>query len=125
MKISNAIKLALPLAIAGAFVSVSAEERVLNVTNWAEYMAEDTISNFEEETGIKVTFDPYDSVETIDSKLLAGSTGYDVVSHSGSAIARFVTLRTRSSALTETNAPAIARGNASFMAFEIFIKNSS
>jgi putrescine transport system substrate-binding protein len=90
MKISNAIKLALPLAIAGAFVSVSAEERVLNVTNWAEYMAEDTISNFEEETGIKVTFDPYDSVETIDSKLLAGSTGYDVVSHSGSAIARLI-----------------------------------
>jgi putrescine transport system substrate-binding protein len=90
MKISNAIKVALPLAIAGAFVSVSAEERVLNVTNWAEYMAEDTISNFEEETGIKVTFDPYDSVETIDSKLLAGSTGYDVVSHSGSAIARLI-----------------------------------
>ena len=53
MKISNAIKLALPLAIAGAFVSVSAEERVLNVTNWAEYMAEDTISNFEEEMSHK------------------------------------------------------------------------
>ena len=62
----------------------------LNVTNWAEYIAEDTISNFEEETGIDVIYDFYDSVEAIDSKLLAGSTGYDVVSHSSSQIARLI-----------------------------------
>ena len=69
--------------------SVSAEG-TLNVTNWAEYIAEDTISNFEEEYGIKVTYDVYDSVEAIDSKLLAGNTGYDVVSHSGSSVARLI-----------------------------------
>jgi putrescine transport system substrate-binding protein len=63
---------------------------VLNVTNWDEYIAEDTISNFEAEYDIKVTYDVYDSVEAIDSKLLAGSTGYDVVSHSGSSIARLI-----------------------------------
>ena len=62
----------------------------LNVTNWAEYIAEDTISNFAEEFDVEVTYDNYDSVEAIDSKLLAGSTGYDVVSHAGSAIGRLI-----------------------------------
>ena len=65
-------------------------EGTLNVTNWAEYIAEDTIANFEKEYDIKVTYDSYDSAESIDSKLLAGSTGYDVVSHSGSMIARLI-----------------------------------
>ena len=65
-------------------------EEVLHVTNWAEYIAEDTISNFEKETGIKVVYDHYDSVEAIDSKLLAGNSGYDVVSHSSTQIARLI-----------------------------------
>ena len=69
--------------------SVSAAGK-LNVTNWAEYIAEDTISNFAAEYDIEVTYDNYDSVEAIDSKLLAGSTGYDVVSHSSSSIARLI-----------------------------------
>jgi putrescine transport system substrate-binding protein len=62
----------------------------LNVYNWAEYIGEETIANFEKEYDIKVTYDNYDSVETVDAKLLAGNTGYDVVSHSGSAIGRLV-----------------------------------
>ncbi len=62
----------------------------LNVSNWAEYMAEDTISNFAEEYDIEVIFTPYDSVEAIDSKLLAGSSGYDVVSHAASQTARLI-----------------------------------
>ena len=61
----------------------------LNVSNWAEYMAEDTIPNFEKEFDVEVTFTPYDSVEAIDSKLLAGSSGYDVVSHAASQISQF------------------------------------
>ena len=68
----------------------AAAEGVLNVTNWAEYIGEETIANFEKEFDIKVTYDNYDSVESIDSKLLAGSTGYDVVSHSATAIARLI-----------------------------------
>ena len=76
--------------LAGGGVAVHAQDQVLNVTNWGEYIAEDTIANFEEEFGIKVVYDAYDSVESIDSKLLAGSTGYDVVSHSGSFIARLI-----------------------------------
>lgn len=62
----------------------------LNVTNWADYVAEDTISNFEKEFDVKVTYDTYDSVESIDAKLLAGSTGYDVVLHAGSFVARLL-----------------------------------
>jgi len=63
---------------------------VLNVTNWAEYIAEDTISNFEKEFDVKVIYDVYDSAEAIDAKLLAGSSGYDVVSHSGSSVGRLI-----------------------------------
>ncbi|MHC4220926.1 MAG: extracellular solute-binding protein [Planctomycetota bacterium] len=62
----------------------------LNVTNWAEYIAEDTISNFAKEYDVKVTYDTYESVEAIDAKLLAGNSGYDVVSHSGSAVGRLI-----------------------------------
>ncbi len=63
----------------------------LNVSNWAEYMAEDTIDNFAKEYDVEVTFTPYDSVEAIDSKLLAGNSGYDVVSHAASQAARLMT----------------------------------
>lgn len=67
-----------------------AQDRVLNVTNWAEYIAEDTVANFEKETGIRVVYDTYDSVEAIDAKLLAGNSGYDVVVHASSQIARLI-----------------------------------
>ena len=62
----------------------------LNVSNWAEYMAEDTIANFAKEYDVEVTFTPYDSAEAIDAKLLAGSSGYDVVSHASSMVARLI-----------------------------------
>ena len=62
----------------------------LNVSNWAEYMAEDTIENFAKEYDIEVTFTPYDSAEAIDAKLLAGNSGYDVVSHASSFVARLI-----------------------------------
>jgi len=56
-----------------------AEDKVLNVYNWSDYIAEDTISNFEERTGIKVNYDVFDSNEVLEAKLLAGNSGYDVV----------------------------------------------
>jgi putrescine transport system substrate-binding protein len=62
----------------------------LKVYNWAEYIGEETIANFEKEFDVKVTYDNYDSVETADAKLLAGGSGYDVVSHSGSSIGRLI-----------------------------------
>lgn len=57
----------------------SGEDNVLNIYNWSDYIGEDTIKNFEKETGIKVRYDTYDSNETLHAKLVAGKTGYDIV----------------------------------------------
>jgi putrescine transport system substrate-binding protein len=57
----------------------AAEEKVLNLYNWSDYIAEDTIRNFEKETGIKVRYDTFDANEILHAKLIAGRTGYDVV----------------------------------------------
>ena len=63
-------------------------ENVVNVYNWAEYIAPDTIEKFEAEYGIKVNYDMYDSSEVVDVKLLAGNSGYDVVVHSNQFASR-------------------------------------
>jgi putrescine transport system substrate-binding protein len=55
------------------------EEKVLNIYNWSDYIAVDTIQNFEKETGIKVRYDTYDNNEILHAKLVAGKTGYDIV----------------------------------------------
>lgn len=55
------------------------EEKVLNIYNWSDYIAPDTIQNFEKETGIKVRYDTYDNNEILHAKLVAGKTGYDIV----------------------------------------------
>jgi putrescine transport system substrate-binding protein len=55
------------------------EEKVINVYNWSDYIAEDTLANFEKETGIKVRYDNFDNNEILHAKLVAGKTGYDVV----------------------------------------------
>jgi putrescine transport system substrate-binding protein len=72
--------LALALAATGAAaLAQAAEPKVLNVYNWSDYIAEDTIRNFEKETGIKVRYDNYDNNEILQAKLMAGKTGYDIV----------------------------------------------
>lgn len=60
----------------------------LKIYNWSDYIAEDTISNFEAETGIKVTYDMYDSNEVLEAKILAGSSGYDLVVPTADFLAR-------------------------------------
>ena len=57
----------------------AADPKVLNIYNWSDYIAEDTIKNFEKETGIKVRYDTYDNNEILHAKLVAGKTGYDIV----------------------------------------------
>ena len=69
----SALALSLIAATAGA------QEKVVNVYNWADYIAPDTIKNFEKETGIKVRYDNFDSNEALHAKLVAGKSGYDVV----------------------------------------------
>lgn len=52
---------------------------VLNVLNWSDYIGNNTIAQYEKETGVKVKYDALDSDDTLQAKLLSGSTGYDVV----------------------------------------------
>lgn len=68
--------------------ALAAEEKVLNLYNWTDYIGETTIADFEKETGIKVNYDTYDSNETLDAKLLTGNTGYDVTFPSATFFAR-------------------------------------
>ena len=56
------------------------EEPVLHIYNWADYVGHDTVAEFERETHIKVIYELYDSNETLEAKLLAGRSGYDIVS---------------------------------------------
>ena len=67
-----------------------AQENVVNVYNWSDYIAEDTVAKFEAETGIKVNYDVFDSNELVEAKLLAGASGYDVVVPSGFFLERQV-----------------------------------
>lgn len=55
------------------------DAKALNFYNWTEYIAEDTIPNFEKRTGIKVTYDNYASNDTLFAKISAGATGYDII----------------------------------------------
>ncbi len=63
-------------------------EKIVNVINWSDYIAEDTNANFEKATGIKVVYDVFDSNEVLETKLLAGSSGYDVVVPSSDFLGR-------------------------------------
>lgn len=56
-----------------------AEDKVVHVYNWSDYIAADTLTQFEAKTGIKVIYDVYDSNEVLEAKILAGGSGYDVV----------------------------------------------
>ena len=84
--LAGAASLALLAGTAGA----ADEEKVLHVYNWVDYIGETTIADFEEETGIKVVYDTYDASETVDAKLLAGSSGYDVLIHAGSFMPKLI-----------------------------------
>jgi putrescine transport system substrate-binding protein len=63
----------------------------LNIYNWADYINPDAITDFEKEYGIDVTYDIYDSSEIVDTKLMTGRSGYDVVVHAASFTARLAT----------------------------------
>ena len=56
-----------------------AQERVVNIYNWTDYIDQSVLAGFARETGIKVRYDVFDSLETLEAKLLAGHSGYDVV----------------------------------------------
>ena len=71
--------LILSVALGSLSSAAAAQNNELHVYNWSDYIAEDTIAKFEAETGIKVTYDVYDSNEVLEAKMLTGNSGYDVV----------------------------------------------
>lgn len=82
--------------VAGALMVVSvgtlaAEQKTLHIYNWSDYIAPDTVANFEKETGINVIYDVFDSNEVLEGKLMAGSTGFDLVVPSASFLERQLT----------------------------------
>ncbi|MGF6150888.1 putrescine transport system substrate-binding protein [Pseudomonas fluorescens] len=82
-------KTLLALSLMGVMAGAAqADDKVLHVYNWSDYIAPDTIANFEKESGIKVVYDVFDSNETLEAKLLAGKSGYDVVVPSNNFLAK-------------------------------------
>lgn len=68
-----------PVAQAPVAAPVAAEEKVLNIYNWPDYIPEGMVAAFEQETGIKVNYDTFETNEALHAKLVAGNTGYDIV----------------------------------------------
>ncbi len=84
------VKKLLPLALAALFSSAGHAAQTVSVYNWTDYIGETTLADFQAKTGIKVIYDVFDSNETLEGKLLAGRTGYDVVVPSNHFLARQV-----------------------------------
>ena len=82
--------LGLPAALASAQQQPrpATTEKVVNVFNWSDYIDPKVLEDFTHETGIKVVYDTYDSNEILETRLLAGKTGYDVVVPSATFLAR-------------------------------------
>jgi putrescine transport system substrate-binding protein len=68
----------------------NAEDPVVNVYNWSDYVGEGVLDDFTKETGIKVVYDTYDSMEMMETKLLAGGSGYDIVVPTDRNLARLI-----------------------------------
>jgi putrescine transport system substrate-binding protein len=78
----------LPLCLAGGIAC--AQEKVVNVYNWNDYIDPKVLEEFTKETGIKVVYDTYDNNEIVETKLLTGKSGYDIVVPSGPFLQRLV-----------------------------------
>jgi putrescine transport system substrate-binding protein len=83
--------LTLGLALLAPAAASAQPERVVNVYNWSDYIDPDVIEAFTKETGIKVRYDTFDANETLETKLLAGKSGYDVVVPTGYFLQRQIT----------------------------------
>jgi putrescine transport system substrate-binding protein len=75
------------LALAGPAL---AEDKVVNVYNWSDYVGEGVLDDFTKATGIKVVYDVYDSMEVLETKILAGGSGYDVIVPTDRNLARLI-----------------------------------
>ncbi len=72
----------------GGLTAANSQERVVNVFNWSDYIEPSILEDFTKETGIKVVYDVFDSNEILETKLLAGASGYDIVVPTASFLSR-------------------------------------
>ena len=87
-QLSRLFGLALAVGLGSAPASTAAAEAVLHVANWTDYIDQKALEEFTKETGIKVVYDTYDSNEILETRLLAGGTGYDIVVPSATFLQR-------------------------------------
>src|SRR5262245_20344050 len=80
-------------AVALSLSPARAQERTVNFYNWSNYMAPWVLEDFTKETGIKVVYDTFDANETLETRLLAGKSGYDVVVPTGYFLQRQITAK--------------------------------
>jgi putrescine transport system substrate-binding protein len=80
--------LASAVLVAGVVTTANAQERTVNVFNWSDYIEPSILEDFTKETGIKVVYDVFDSNEILETKLLAGASGYDIVVPTASFLSR-------------------------------------
>ena len=101
------VAIILAAAVAAFATGADAQERVVNIYNWSDYIDPDVLTQFTEETGIKVVYDNYDNNEIVESKLGAGDSGYDVVVPSAPNVARLIQAGTVLTPLDKAKLPNI------------------
>jgi putrescine transport system substrate-binding protein len=80
---ARTVAFALVATASGFFVPAAATERIVNFYNWSDYIAPTVLPGFEKQTGIRVNYDTFDSNDLLETKLLAGNSGYDLVVPTG------------------------------------------
>jgi len=92
--------------VVAAFASLSppakAQDRTVNFYNWSNYMAPGVLEDFTRETGIKVVYDTFDANETLETRLLAGKSGYDVVVPTAYFLQRQITAKVFRSSINQS-----------------------
>ncbi len=83
---AGAAALAMPYVARNAFAAAGE----VKIYNWVDYIGETTIADFEKATGLKVIYDTYDAAETVEAKVMAGSTGYDIIDIASTNLPRFI-----------------------------------
>jgi len=84
------MRLAASLLLLAVATPLMAEPKQLNLYNWADYVAPQALARFQAETGIRVKYDTFDSTDVLESKLMTGGSGYDVVFPASSGLSRAI-----------------------------------
>ncbi|MDX1370735.1 extracellular solute-binding protein, partial [Pseudomonas sp.] len=84
------MRVAASLLLLAFILPAHAQEKALNLYSWSSYIPEQALKRFKDETGIRVKYDIFDSAEALDSKLMTGGSGYDVVFPASSGLARAI-----------------------------------